>query len=69
MWHVQGILVPPASAQMGAKHNFLKIETANHFTTCKPKDKNDTMYTKLLEVLKLCVKNDTRILRDDQIGK
>jgi hypothetical protein len=68
---VQGILVPPTSAQMGAKHNFFKIETANHFTTCKPKDKNDTMYTKLLEVLKLCVKTDTRIdiLSDNQIRK
>jgi hypothetical protein len=60
-WHVQEILVPPASAQNGGKHNFYKIETANHFTTCKPTDKNDPMYKRLLEVLEGCVKNDTRI--------
>jgi hypothetical protein len=58
---VQGILMPPASAQMGAKHNFYKLETANRFTTCKSIDKNDALYKKLLEVLELCIKNDTRI--------
>jgi hypothetical protein len=61
MWHVQGILIPPALAQNGAKHKFYKIEIANHFTTCKPTNKNDPMYKRLLEVLEDCVKNDTRI--------
>jgi hypothetical protein len=58
---VQGILVPPTLAQNGVKHNFYKIETTNHFTTCNPIDKNDPMYKRLLEVLEGCVKNDTRI--------
>ncbi len=52
--------MPPASAQMGAKRSFYKIETANHFTTCKPTDKDDPMYKILLKVLR-SVKNDIRI--------
>jgi len=71
MWHVQGILVPFASAQIGAKKNFYKVETANHFTTCKPTNKNDPMYKRLLEILECCIKNDAKIniLVDNQIGK
>ncbi len=60
MWHVQGILVPFASAQIGAKKNFYKVETA-HFTTCKPMNKNDPMYKRLLEILECCIKNDAKI--------
>jgi hypothetical protein len=71
MWHVQDILVPSASAQKGAKNNFYKVETADHFTTCKPRNKNDPIYKKLLEFLECCIKNDAKIniLVDNQIGK
>jgi hypothetical protein len=65
------ILLPFASAQIGAKKNFYKVETADHFTTCKPTNKNDPMYKKLLEFLECCIKNDAKIniLVDNQIGK
>jgi hypothetical protein len=61
MWHVQGILVPFASAQKSAKKNFYMLEAANHFTTCKPRNKNDPMYQILLNFLERCVKNDGTI--------
>jgi hypothetical protein len=61
MWHVQGILVPFASAQKLVEKNFYKVETANHFTTCKPMNKNDRMYRILLDILECCIKNDAKI--------
>ncbi|KAH8967378.1 hypothetical protein BDL97_03G075400 [Sphagnum fallax] len=51
-----GILVPMASAIRLAHNNYYKVEDANHLTICKPPSKDHISYSKLLECLKLFVK-------------
>ncbi|CAK9869902.1 unnamed protein product [Sphagnum jensenii] len=51
-----GILVPMASAIRLANHNYYIVEDANHLTICKPPSKEHPSYSKLLECLKLFMK-------------
>jgi hypothetical protein len=53
---MQEILVPYVSAIQLANNENYMIEDANHFTVCKPSTKVDMSYSKLLEILKLCLK-------------
>ncbi|CAM6011064.1 unnamed protein product, partial [Sphagnum balticum] len=51
-----GILVPWASATRLSNNNNYKVEDANHLTICKPPSKDHSSYSKLLECLKICMK-------------
>jgi hypothetical protein len=50
------IIVPPASAQRLASHNYYKIEDANHLTICKPPTRDHISYSILVDCLKMCLK-------------
>jgi len=54
--HVQGILVPMASASRLSNNNNYKIEDANHLTICKPPTKDHPSYSILLKHLKTFMK-------------
>ncbi|CAK9227836.1 unnamed protein product [Sphagnum troendelagicum] len=51
-----GILVPRASAIRLSKNNNYTVEDANHLTICKPPSKDHLSYSKLLECLKIFMK-------------
>ncbi|KAH9567676.1 hypothetical protein CY35_03G037500 [Sphagnum magellanicum] len=51
-----GILVSWASATRMSNNNNYKVEDANHLTICKPPSKDHESYSKLLECLKICMK-------------
>ncbi|KAH8949678.1 hypothetical protein BDL97_10G044300 [Sphagnum fallax] len=51
-----GILVPKASAIRLADNNYYIVEDANHLTICKPPSKDHLSYSKLLDCLKLFMK-------------
>ncbi len=52
---MQEVLVPYASAQRLSNNNNYKIEDANHLTICQPRTKNHISYTKLVQILNLCL--------------
>jgi hypothetical protein len=54
--HVQGILVPMASAIRLSYNNYYKVEDANHLTICKPPTRDHPSYSILLECLKTFMK-------------
>jgi hypothetical protein len=54
--HVQGILVPMASATRLSNNNNYKVEDVNHLTICKPPTKDHPSYSILLEHLKFFMK-------------
>jgi energy-coupling factor transporter ATP-binding protein EcfA2 len=56
---VQEVLVPYASAQRLSNNNNYKIEDANHLTICRPRTKNHISYTKLVQILNLCLQKPT----------
>ncbi|CAK9213309.1 unnamed protein product [Sphagnum troendelagicum] len=56
-----GILVPIASAIRLSNNNNYIVEDANHLTICKPPSKEHISYSKLLECLKLFMKDDLKI--------
>ncbi|CAN5951735.1 unnamed protein product [Sphagnum jensenii] len=49
------VLVPYASAQRLSNNNNYKIEDANHLTICQPRTKNHISYTKLVQILNVCL--------------
>ncbi|CAN5977006.1 unnamed protein product [Sphagnum jensenii] len=51
-----GILVPWASATRFSNNNNYKVEDANHLTICKPPSQEHLSYSKLLECLKIFMK-------------
>ncbi|CAK9219803.1 unnamed protein product [Sphagnum troendelagicum] len=51
-----GILVPMASAIRLSNNNNYRVEDANHLTICKPPSKHHLSYSKLLECLKIFMK-------------
>ncbi|CAK9872812.1 unnamed protein product [Sphagnum jensenii] len=51
-----GILVPMASAIRLSNNNNYRVEDANHLTICKPPSKDHLSYSKLLECLKIFMK-------------
>ncbi|CAM6013408.1 unnamed protein product [Sphagnum balticum] len=51
-----GILVPWASATRLSNNNNYHVEDANHLTICNPPSKDHLSYSKLLECLKICIK-------------
>ncbi|CAK9197701.1 unnamed protein product [Sphagnum troendelagicum] len=51
-----GILVPTASAVRLSNNNYYKVEDANHLTICMPPSKDHLSYSKLLECLKIFMK-------------
>ncbi|KAH8968606.1 hypothetical protein BDL97_03G135500 [Sphagnum fallax] len=51
-----GILVPRASAIRLSNNNNYTVEDANHVTICKPPSKDHLSYSKLLECLKIFMK-------------
>ncbi|CAM6049815.1 unnamed protein product [Sphagnum compactum] len=51
-----GILVPTTSAIRLANNNYYIVEDANHLTICKPPSEDHLSYSKLLECLKLFMK-------------
>ncbi len=52
---MQDVLVPYASAQRLSNNNNYKIEDANHLTICQPHTKNHISYTKLVQILNVCL--------------
>jgi hypothetical protein len=54
--HVQGILVPRASATRLSNNNNYIVEDVNHLTICKPPTKDHPSYSILLECLKTFMK-------------
>ncbi|CAN5967811.1 unnamed protein product, partial [Sphagnum jensenii] len=54
--HKWGILVPTASAIRFSNNNNYIVQDANHLTICKPPSKHHLSYSKLLECLKLFMK-------------
>jgi hypothetical protein len=59
--HVQEILVPYASAQRLSSNNCYKIEDLNHLTICKPPTRDHISYSKLVDYLKICLKNPRQL--------
>ncbi len=57
--HMQGILVPFASAIQLSNNNNYKIEDANHLTICKPPNKDHPSYSLLLKCLRICIEVKT----------
>ncbi|KAH8972790.1 hypothetical protein BDL97_01G010200 [Sphagnum fallax] len=53
------VLVPYASARRLSNNNNYKIEDANHLTICQPRTKNHISYTKLVQILNLCLQKPT----------
>ncbi|CAK9236445.1 unnamed protein product [Sphagnum troendelagicum] len=53
-----GVLVPFASAIQLSNNNHYKIEDANHFTICKPPNKDHPSYYLLLKCLRICMEKN-----------
>ncbi len=47
-------MVPIASAQRCAGHNYYLLEDCDHFTVCKPIEKSHPSYYKLVEFIRSC---------------